>query len=87
MSPDELYDLTLREYVRKLEGFNELIFDRYKTQMEAARLTAAIVLKMFSEKKFTVQEVFPFSWEQQEFEFTEMSAEELDKYTKAWNLK
>ncbi len=86
LSTDELYDLTLREYIRKLEGFNELRIENYKSQMEAARLTAAIVVQMFSKERIVPKDVFPFSWENESQDTYIMSVEDFEKRCKAWNI-
>lgn len=89
LTPDQLYDLTLRTYLHKLEGFNEFEQSKYRSQMEAARLTAGIVLGSFSEKEFALEDLFPFSWEKETERLGQnynVDPEEFKQRAKAWKL-
>ena len=65
--PDQLYDLTFREFSHKIEGFNEIERARneivFRSNMEASRLNAAALISAFSGKLVPPQKLIPFEWD------------------------
>lgn len=83
--PDELYDLTLREFWHKVDGFNELHQSKQRRMFEASRLTAAIVIASFAGKAMAPDEVFRFPWETPR-ELKIMTSERFNELTRKFRL-
>lgn len=84
--PDQLYNLTLRQFFYKVEGYNEVKKADYEfnfhSRFEAARFTAAMVLSSFGGKKFDAS----FPWDKKE-PIKVMSPERFEEIKKLWNIK
>jgi hypothetical protein len=63
MMPEQLYDLTFREFSYKIQGFNEITELQYRNHMEAARFQSALVISAFSGKSLSPGELVRFPWE------------------------
>jgi hypothetical protein len=63
LMPEQLYDLTFREFSYKIEGFNEITELQYRNHMEAARFQSALVISAFSGKSLSPGELVRFPWE------------------------
>ena len=81
--PDQLYDLTFRDFAHMLEGFNERMDAEYKRAFEAARFTAVLVIGSFSGKPIYPDEVYRFPWEQKR-KIKIMSPERFEQFKKAF---
>lgn len=63
LTPQQLDNLTPREFFYKAKGFYELQTNNQRLQYETARLTATLVLNSFTEKALKPTDLIYFPWE------------------------
>ena len=63
MMPEQLYDLTFREFAYKLEGHNIKTENEYRQRLDAARFTASLVISSMAGKSYQPTDLVRFPWE------------------------
>lgn len=88
MHPDELADYTLRDFFRKVEGFNQVKQQDYRNSYEAARLTSWMVISSLTGKSTSPQGLLRFEWEKQQIKPTrEKLTDRKNELMKRWKVK
>ena len=64
LTPNQLDNLTLRQFFYKFNGYTEKQNNTTKTTYMAARLTAALVINSFSENTIQPIDLYRFAWEE-----------------------
>lgn len=83
--PEELYDLTFREFAHKIEGQNEINELHYKQRMEAARFTASLVISSLAGKSIAPSDLVRLPWEEGKKKVKVMDRRKFAKLKKAIN--
>jgi hypothetical protein len=61
--PEQLYDLTFREFAHKIEGHNLRTENDYRQRLDAARFTASLVISSMSGTAINPSDLVRFPWE------------------------
>jgi hypothetical protein len=80
--PEQLYDLTFREFAHKIEGHNLRTENEYRQRLDAARFTASLVISSMAGKSINPSDLVRFPWEKPR-KIKIMGKDRLNQFQKA----
>lgn len=89
MTPDEMYEMTSREFFNKYEGFQDHQQWLQREEYERMRLQTAALLQVHVKKgrQLKPKDVFKFDWDHPDVEKTPFDREQAEMRMKKLHLK